>query len=318
VAGPDGPTLSVATVTTPEPGPHELLVRVRAAGVNRADLARTQQHFAAKDVNIAGLEAAGEVAAVGSEVSGFAPGDRVMAMCRDAYAEYALFDARFTLRVPDGVEWTAAAATPTWYLTAHDAIVVNGGLRQGESVLIQAAGAGVGLAGLQVARMMGAGLVLGVGRDDAKLARLRAEFGLDVAINSSREDVAAVAREATGGKGVDIVMDNVGASALKANMEAMAIGGRLIGVGRLGGRMAEIDLDLLALKRLKLIGVTFRTRSIEEKAALAARAMADLGPAISEGRLRPLVDRTFPLDEALAAQEEMRANRHLGKIVLTV
>lgn len=315
--GADGPTLRLETIRDPEPGPHDLLVRVKAAGLNRADLARVQQHFAGGDVNVAGLEAAGEVKAMGAEVRGFSIGDRVMAMCRDSYAEFALFDSRFAMRVPKGMSWEAAAATPTWYLTAHDAIVVNGEMRSGDAVLIQAAAAGVGLAGVQVAKAMGAGRVLGTSRDAAKLARLNS-FGLDVGINTSAQDFAAAAKAETGGRGVDVIMDNVGASVLKGNMEALAIGGRMVGVGRLGGKMAEIDLDLLALKRLKLIGVTFRTRGIEEKAELARRAMADLGPLIESGKLAPLVDKVFSLDEALAAQEYMKSNRHLGKIVLMV
>jgi NADPH2:quinone reductase len=315
--GTDGPTLRLESVRDPEPGPHDLLVRVKAAGLNRADLARVQQHFAGGDVNIAGLEAAGEIKAMGAEVVGFSVGDRVMAMCRDSYAEFALFDARFAMRVPKGMAWEAAAATPTWYLTAHDALAVNGAMRSGDAVLIQAAAAGVGLAGVQVAKAMGAGRVLGTSRDAAKLARLKS-FGLDVGIDTSAQDFTAAAKAETGGRGVDVIMDNVGASVLKGNMEALTIGGRMVGVGRLGGKMAEIDLDLLALKRLRLIGVTFRTRSIEEKAELARRAMADLGPLIESGKLAPLVDKVFSLDEALAAQEYMKTNRHLGKIVLMV
>ena len=317
VAGADGPTLEMQSVPEPVPGPHDLLVQVKAVGLNRADLARVQQHYASSAVNIAGLEAAGEIIALGSAVSGFAIGDRVMAMCANSYAEKTLMDARFAMKVPAGMGWEAAAATPTWYLTAHDAMIVNGAMARGESVLIQAVAAGVGLAGVQVAKALGAGLILGTSRDAAKLEKLKA-YGLDVAIDKSREDFATAAKAATGGRGVDIIMDNIGASVLKGNMEALALCGRLIGVGRLGGKMAEIDLDLSALKRLRLIGVTLRTRTIDEKAELARRAIADLGPLIESGKLAPLVDKTFPLDQALAAQDYMKTNRHLGKIVLTI
>jgi NADPH2:quinone reductase len=318
VPGAAGPELELRDVPEPVPGPHDLLVRVRAAGLNRADLARVQQHYKSTGPDIAGLEAAGEVIATGEEVGGFSAGDRVMAMCVGAYAEKALIDHRIALKVPQAMGWGEAAAVPTWFLTAHDAVIVSGRLAGHETLLIQAAASGVGLAALQVAKAMGVAAVIGTSRDKAKLARLISEFGLDHAIDTASEDFATRALELTGQRGVDVIMDNIGASALAGNMAALALRGRLIGVGRMGGRIAEIDLDLLALKRLELIGVTFRTRTIEEKAELGRRAMADLGGLIDGGRLRPVVDRSFPLDAAAQAQDYMRSNTHLGKIVLTL
>jgi NADPH:quinone reductase-like Zn-dependent oxidoreductase len=241
-----------------------------------------------------------------------------MAMCPGAYAERALFDCRTALRVPDGLSWPMAAAIPTWFLTAHDALITNGRMARGEAVLVQAVASGIGLASVQVAKAMGAGLVLGTSRSTEKLARIKSELGLDVAIDAGSENFVACTREATGGEGADVIIDNVGASVFDGNIEALALGGRLVGVGRLGGKTAAIDLDLLALKRLSLIGVTFRTRTIAQKAAVGQSAMRDLAPLIEAGTLCPIIDRTYPLAEALAAQDYMRSNRHFGKIVLTI
>lgn len=318
VPGPAGPELSVRTVPDPEPGPDDLLVAVRAAGLNRADLARAQQHYAHRAVDIAGLELAGEVVAVGSGVRGFRSGDRVMAMARDAYAERACVDWRIALPVPDGMGWAEAAATPTWFLTAHDAIATNGRLARGESVLIQAAASGVGIAAVQVAKALGAGRVLGTSSSAAKLDRLKELAGLDVGIDTGAVDTATAVRDATGGAGADLIVDHVGASALAANLQAAALKGRIVSVGRLGGKVGAIDLDLLALKRLHLVGVTFRTRTVEEKAEINRRFTADLWPALAGGTLRPVVSQTLALDAAEEAQRIMRSNAHLGKIVLMV
>lgn len=313
-----GPTLELRSVREPQAGPQDLTVAVKAAGLNRADLARAQQHYASTDVDIAGLELAGEVIAVGAAVAGWRVGDRVMAMARDAYAERAVVDARFALRVPENVGWTEAAAMPTWFLTAHDAIVTNGRLAKGESCLITAVASGVGIAALQVAKAMGAGIVLGTSSSPSKLARLKSDFGLDAGLDGAAPDFAEQVKAATGNRGADVTIDHVGASMIAGMTAAAALKGRIVSVGRLGGKIGPIDLDLVALKRLHLVGVTFRTRTIEEKQALARAFEADLWDALVNGRLRPLVAATYPLDAALAAQEAMRTNAHLGKIVLVV
>lgn len=317
VPGQDGPTLAVQSVREPQPGPADLLVAVKAAGVNRADLRRTQQHFAGGDLDIAGLEIAGEVIGVGAGVAGFAPGDRVMGMTRDGYAERAALDHRIALRVPPTMSWTDAASIPSWYLTAHDALVTNGALQPGEALLVLGAAAGVGIATIQVAKALGAHPVIGTSREAAKLARLKELCGLDVGIDASSADIAGATKAATAGQGAALIIDNIGASTLAAAMQAAALKGRIVSVGRLGGLVGQIDLDLLALKRLRLIGVTHRTRTIEEKAALNRAFLADLWPALEAGGIRPVVDKVYPLDAALAAQEHMRGNAHLGKIVLT-
>jgi len=317
VDGPDGKkTLRVGDAPSPEPGPNDLLVAVRAAGLNRADLQRRQQHFAsAGGAYIAGLEAAGEVIGMGCAVTGFAIGDRVMAMVNGGYAEQAIVDHRIAIRVPARCNWVDAAALPTLFLTAHDALVTNGRLRAGENVLIHAASSGVGLAALQLARFFGAGKILGTSGSSAKLARLR-DLGLDVGIDHTQSDIAQAAAAATGEAGVHVVLDNVGRGTLAASLQVTALGGRIVSIGRMGGSKDEIDLDRLALRRLHLIGVTFRTRTLEDKIAVGQAFLRDCGAALESGALRPVIDRTYPLDEALAAQERMRANAHLGKIVL--
>jgi len=317
VEKPEGNTLAVQTVADPTPGPNDLLIAVKAVGLNRADLARRPMHFANAGPFIPGLETTGEVIGMGANVKGFAKGDRVTAMAGSTYAERSVADHRLALKVPASMSWAEAASIPVWYLTAHDAIVVNGAMQKGEAVLIQAAAAGVGIAGVQIAKALGAGMVLGTSSSDAKLAKLKS-VGVDVGINTKTQNFAKVAREATKDKGVDVIMDNVGASVLAGNLEAAAIKARIVDVGRLGGKEAPIDLDLLALKRIKLIGVTFRSRSLEEKIELNRRAMADLWPLLESGKMKPIVDRTFAFDAALEAQTYMQSNAHFGKIVLLV
>jgi NADPH:quinone reductase len=319
---PDGGTLSLQDVPDLEPGPHDLLVRVRAAAVNRADLSQRagryrQQATARPGPLIGGLEAAGDVVATGRRTTRFHVGDRVMAQCAGAYAEFVCIDERLALPVPDALEWPQAAATPVAYVTQHDALVTNARLRPGETVLIQAAGSAVGMAAVQVARLLGAGTIFGTVAGEAQ-AELCRSAGLDVAIDHRTESFAAIVGQRTDGRGVDVIVDHVGGPVLADNLRSLAIGGRLISVGRLGPVAGELDLDLMALKRLHLIGVTFRTRTLEEYAECVRRAGEHLLPALADGRLRAIVDRTFPLAQVLDAQERMAANEHLGKIVISV
>jgi NADPH2:quinone reductase len=316
-------TLEQRNVPEPVPGPREVLIRVKATALNRADLAQRRGGYPAQRTGgdsglvIGGLEAAGEVVGMGPEVTGVATGARVMAMCSGGYAEYVTVDYRLALPVPERLNWQEAATIPVAYMTEHDALVTNARLQAGESVLVNAASSGVGVAALQLAKLFGARPILGTGGSPEKLAALAA-FGMERGINYQRENVADAVLAATNGNGVDIVIDHVGAPLLQDHMRCMALKGRLIGVGRLGGRNAEIDLDLLALKRLQLIGVTFRTRTLDERIAIAQRCATDILPALADGRLQPLIDRTFPLDEALEAQGYMASNAHIGKIVLTL
>jgi NADPH2:quinone reductase len=315
-------TLQLRDVPEPVPGPREVLVRVRATALNRADLSQRagryrQQAIAKRGPDIAGLESAGEVEAIGEQVTRFAPGDRVMGQCSGGYAERLTVDERLLIPVPDRLDWPEAAATPVAFVTEHDAIKTNAQLQPGETVLVQAAGAAVGLAAVQLARFTGAGRIIGTVAGDAQGDLVR-RLGADVAVDHEREDFEDVVARETDGRGVDVVIDHVGGPALAGNLRSLAVRGRLISVGRLGRVVGEIDLDLLARNRLRVIGVSFRTRTVEEYGDCVRLAQEDLLPALADGRLRPVVDRVFPLERALEAQERMAANRHLGKIVLCI
>lgn len=316
VPGPSGPTLELQDVPAPVAGATELLVKVRGAGLNRADLRRTQSHFASTGgAHIAGLEMAGEVIGMGSAVKGWVVGDRVMAMANACYAEQAVVDYRVALRAPEQLSWVEAAGLPTVYLTAHDALATAGGLVRGGTVLVQGVTSGVGIVAVQLAKALGASQVFGTARSSARFGRLAA-LGMDKGIDAKTQDVVAAVSQHTGGRGVDVIVDMIGGGALTANVACSAIPGRIVSVGRLGGMTDTVDLNELARKRISLVGVTFRTRSIEDKQRLNERFMADLGAQLSDGRLRPIIDRIYPLSEALAAQEYMASNAHFGKIVL--
>jgi NADPH:quinone reductase len=313
--------LEIREVTRPEPKPNEVLVRVRAAGLNRAELAIAAGHrhgSAGGTGTIVGLEWSGEVAAVGAEVRGIKACDRVMCSGSGGYAEYAVCDWGRVSPIPaNNMTFPQAATLPVALQTMHDALVTNGRLASGESVLIQGASSGVGLMGLQIAKLKGARLVVGTSTDAARRARLK-EFGADLALDSKDVSWPEAVAQATAGKGVDLIVDQVSASVANQNMKAAAIRGRIVNVGRLGGTKGEFDFDLHALKRIDYIGVTFRTRSLEEVREIVRRMRADLWQAVEAGTLHLPIDRTFPLDEAATAQAHMRANAHFGKIVLTM
>jgi len=320
--GKDAGTLELRDVPKPELRPGELLMRVRATSVNRADLyqlkgAYPTQAVADGSMIIAGLEAAGEVAGIGENVSGFTIGDRIMAMCTGGYAEFTALDHRLAILVPKNLSWEEAATIPVAYMTEHDALITNARLQAGESVLVNAASSGVGVAGIQIAKFCGAKPVIGTTGTPAKLAALT-NLGMDLGINYRTENFADVVLTATNGSGANVIIDHVGGAHLKENLRCMALKGRLISVGRLGQATGELDIELLALKRLQLIGVTWRTRTIEEKIAIVRRFTADLLPALADGRLRPFIDRIFALHQAPEAQTYMASNGQIGKIVLKV
>jgi NADPH2:quinone reductase len=320
VTGEDGRRLELRDAPDPSPRPGEVLVRVRAAGVNRADLARNPYHYAHADraaPPIAGLEMAGEVAAVGAGVSAFRVGDRVMAMASGSYAELVRVPAQLAMPVPAPMSWEEAGATPVAFLTAHDALLTHGRACAGESVLIHAVTSGVGVAALQLAKVAGARPVLGTSGLRDKLARL-AKRGLDVGIDHREESIADRVLAATDRHGADVVIDSVGGSVFTENIRCLALRGRLVQIGRLGGATAEIDLDEVARKRLTLIGVTFRTRSLEEHAAIVRAFLDHAYLALASGQLVTVVDRVFPFAEVTAAHEYLRTNAHLGKVVLRV
>ncbi|MCR0985663.1 zinc-binding dehydrogenase [Roseomonas populi] len=315
----DGPRLQ--EVPVPRPGRSEVLVRVRAAGLNRADLgmAAGRAHGAQGGAGtVLGLEWAGEVEAVGAEVTELRPGDRVMCSGAGGYAEYAVADLGRVSRLPaSNIGFAQAATLPVALQTMHDAVVTNGRLRQGEAVLVQGASSGVGLMAMQIAREMGAGLVIGTSTNPERRARLQ-EFGAGLAIDTGDAAWPDAVLSATDGRGVDLLVDQVSGPMMNANLRATAILGRIVNVGRLGGASAPFDFDLHALRRIAYVGVTFRTRSVEEVREINRRMRADLWSALEAGRLQLPVAAEYALEEAAEALAHMRANRHFGKIVLRV
>jgi NADPH:quinone reductase len=312
--------LVMRDIPQPKPKPNEVLVKVKAAGLNRADLttARGLPHGSHGGVGAAvGIEWAGEVVETGSEVQGLRPGERVMCSGNGGYAEYAVGDWGRVQTIPDGMSFEQAAVLPVALATLHNALITAGRLKAGESVMIQGASSGVGLMGLQIARLRGAKPVIGSATNDGRRGRL-AEFGADLAVDTRDPAWPDQVLAATGGKGVDLVVDMLSGPVVARTMKATAILGRIVNVGRLAGTKAEFDFDLHALRRIDYIGVTFRTRSLEEVREIGRRMRADLWDAVKAGKLTLPIDRRFPLAEAVAAQAHMRANKHFGKIVLTM
>jgi NADPH2:quinone reductase len=311
--------VEVRDAPKPEPAPAQVLVRVRAAGLNRADLimASGRMHGSAGGPGaVLGLEFAGEVEAVGSDVKSVKPGDRVMCSGNGGYAEYAVADWGRVTNIPaNNMSYEQAATLPVALQTMHNAVVTAGRLKAGETILIQGASSGVGLMGMQIAKLKGARLVMGSSTNAKRRERL-AEFGADLAIDTTQKDWGDAVLKATDGKGVDLIVDQVSASVANENLRAAAVLGRIVNVGRLGGFKGEFDFDLHAMKRIDYIGVTFRTRSVEEVREFNRVMRADLWPHVESGKLKLPIDRTFPLDQAPAALAHMRANAHFGKIVL--
>jgi NADPH2:quinone reductase len=312
--------LEVREVDKPTLGPEQVLVRVRAAGLNRADVGVAAGHVHGSmggAGTVVGLEFAGEVEAVGGAVTALKRGDPVMCSGSGGYAEYAVADWGRAVPIPNGMSFEQAATLPIALQTMHNALTTAGRLKAGETVLIQGASSGVGLMGLQIAKLKGARFVIGTSTNESRRARLR-DFGADLAVDTTRPDWSEEVVAATGGRGVDLIVDQVSASVANQNMKAAAVLGRIVNVGRLGGARGEFDFDLHALKRIDYIGVTFRTRSVEEVREIVQAMRADLWADVESGKLALPIDKIFPLDEAAAALGHMRANRHFGKIVLTM
>ncbi len=312
--------LVLRDIPAPEPGPGEVLVRVRAAGLNRAELAMAAGHAHGAlggQGAVIGLEWAGEVAALGAGVTGLREGDRVMCSGNGGYAEYAVADAGRVSPLPDSnLSWEGAASLPIALQTMHDAVVTNGQLAPGGSVLIQGASSGVGLMGLQVARLKGAGLVIGSSTQESRRAKL-GEFGAGMTVDTTDPAWPDAVLAATDGRGVDLVVDMVSGPVANGNLKATRVLGRIVNVGRLGGSLAPFDFDLHAARRISYIGVTFRSRSKAEVAEINRLMREDLWPALEAGQLSLPIERVFPLEQANEAQALMRSNAHWGKIILT-
>jgi len=310
-------TISLREVEVPEPGDKQVLVRMRAAGLNRGEFIVGHGLTKVGSSKAIGMEGAGEVAKLGAGVTRFRAGQRVMGRCAGAFSEYALMDEREAIAVPDGVPWEEAAAIPLAFLVVHDMLFTQGRLAPGEWVLVTGVSSGVGVAALQAARERGA-RVIGTSGSQEKLDKL-SPLGLDLGIRTRKADFHDAVMQATGGKGVDLVVNTVGGSVFAECVRSMAFQGRLATVGYVDGVLkAEIDIQALHARRLTLFGVSNKLRTAEQRAAGLPAFVADLMPAIAARRIKPLVDRVFPFGELEQARAHMEANRHVGKIVLAM
>lgn len=302
----------------PRPGPGELLVRAKAAGINRVDQFPTGSHFrhsAPASAPIPGLEAAGEVIEVGPDVHGYRGGERVTAMVQGGCAEFVRVNAALAIPVPQGMAWATAAALPVSYLTAHNALTTLGQLPAAGRVLIHAVTSGVGLAALQLASLQSAALIAGSSSSVEKLERLSA-LGLHLGLVDPYNGFADRVLQETGNNGVDVVLDNIGGMLLNESMRSTALGGAIVNVGRFGGIKADIDLNLHALRRIRLLGATFRSRSLREHADVVRAFLADHGQALADGSLAPLIDSVFAFADLPAAVQHSMQRGRLGKIVI--
>ena len=311
--------LRLADVPAPPLGPGTLRIRVAATAVNRADLLQRQGLYppppGASD--ILGLECSGTVAELADGVRGFAPGDPVMALLAGGgYAEEVVVDAGSVMPVPDAIPLEHAAALPEVFLTVHLNVFRLGALAEGGSVLVHGGGSGIGTAAIQLVKQAG-GRILVTAGSDGKCQRCL-ELGADAAVNYREGDFVAAARELTDGRGVDVVLDSIGAPYLTKNLEALATGGRLVLIGLMGGAKAEIPLGALLMRRLSVIGSTLRTRSAAEKAEIVADFLARFGSALASGAIGPVVDRVLPLAQAGDAHRIVKASEHFGKVLLAV
>lgn len=314
--------LEIAERPVPEPADGEVRVEVRAAGLNRADLLQRAGRYpapAGAPADIPGLEFAGEIDALGPGVTGWRRGERVFAIAAGgAQAEYLCVPASTLARIPDSLDWVDAAAVPEAFITAHDAMVSQGALGRDERVVVHAVGSGVGLAAAQLANALGA-LVFGTTRTEEKLDRARvAGVEAGVVLTDGPEPLAAAVGAWSGGVGADMVLDLVGGDYVPAGLAALAPRGRLILVGLVAGRRAGIDLGMLLSRRLSIRGTVLRSRSVAEKAAATAAFANDVIPLLASGRVRPILDRAYPLEEIRAAHTLLESNDTFGKVVVTM
>jgi putative PIG3 family NAD(P)H quinone oxidoreductase len=312
--------LEVRESARPEPAGDQVLVRVRASGLNRADLLQRAGRYPAPPgapADVPGIEFAGEVAGLGPAARAWREGQRVFGICGGgAHAEYVLAHERALAEVPPGLDWVEAAAVPEVFITAHDALWVQAGLRPAERVLVHAVGSGVGLAAVQLARAIGA-VPYGTARTPAKVERAR-EYGLEEGI-TVRDDLSAIGTAVgrwTGAQGVEVALDLVGGPYVRASVDALAARGRLLLVGTVAGGRAELELGKILGKRLRIVGTVLRARPLEEK-ILATRAFAaEVVPLLADGRLRPVVDSVFDLEGIREAHVRLESNETFGKVVL--
>lgn len=310
--------LAIGDVPEPQPGPDEVRIRVAAAGVNRADLLQREGHYppppGASD--ILGLEAAGTIDRIGQRVTRWQPGDAVMTiLAGGGLAEYVVAPAEPLMAVPAGVDLTTAAALPEALWTAYLNLFEEGRLQAGERLLVHGGASGIGTVAIQLAKALIDTEVLVTVGSSTKSEHCR-ELGADHTILYKKEDFAERTLQITGGVGVDVILDHIGGEYLQRNLRSLAVGGRLVVIGLLGGRRGEIDLGRVLARRLRVIGSVLRARPVAEKARLARALEQRVLPLLETGQLRPVIDRILPLEQVADAHRAMAANENTGKIVL--
>jgi NADPH:quinone reductase len=314
----DGDTaaIEIREVERGIPSAQQIEIRVRAAGLNRGEFILSHGLHKPGAVKAIGMEAAGEVVACGEGVKNFKIGDRVMGRCSGAFAEYALMDLREAMPMPNNLSWEEAAALPLTAMVVFDMVVIQGHLRAGEWVLIPGVSSGVGVTALAMAKALGA-KVIGTSGSQKKLDRLQSE-GLDLGLCTRKPDFYDAVMSATGGKGVNLVINTVGGSMFAECIRSMAFEGRLATVGYVDNILnADIDIQALHTKRLTLFGVSNKLRTPDQRSEAVPAFKNQILPLINEGKIKPIIERAFPFKDLIAAKEMMDTNQHLGKIILS-
>jgi putative PIG3 family NAD(P)H quinone oxidoreductase len=320
ISKPGGPDVLVPEARPlPQPGPDEILIKVAAAGVNRPDVAQRSGHYppppGASD--LPGLEVAGEVVAVGGNAKRHKLGDKVMSLVAGGgYAQYCIAQDAQAIAVPPSLSMLEAGAIPETLMTVWHNVFERGKLQPGETLLIHGGSSGIGTTAIQLAKAFGSKVVVTVGSKEKADACLK--LGADRAINYKAEDFVAEVKAATSGTGADVILDMVGGDYIERNYEAAAVDGRIVQIAFLGGPKAHVNFTKLMVKRLTHTGSTLRPRSNTDKAAIVAAIEAKVMPLLRQGQLKPLIDRTFPLEKAAEAHRRMESGEHIGKIVLAV
>ncbi len=309
--------LELRDIPVPQPGPGQIVIRIRAAALNRGEFIAGHGLHTAATARPAGFEAAGEVTALGAGVTRWKLGDRVMGRCDGAFAEHGCMTADEVFEAPRRLTWEQAAASTVVFLTVYESVMAHGRLAADEWMLVAGISSGVGVAALQVGKALGA-RVIGTSGSLEKLERLKA-LGLDVALHTRTPDFVPAVMQATDNRGVDLVVNNVGGSVFAACVDAMGFQARLAMVGYVDGHVeSHIDLGALHSKRLQLFGVSNKMRTVSHRIAAAKALERELLPMLADGRVTPLVDQVFSLDDLPLAQQCMQSNQHLGKLVVRV
>jgi putative PIG3 family NAD(P)H quinone oxidoreductase len=311
--------LTIVDLPDPVPGPGEVVLDVAAAGLNRADLLQRQGFYPPPPggSDVLGMECSGTVSAVGPDVTGWSVGDQACALlAAGGYASKVAVPAGQVMPIPDGIDLVTAAALPETACTVWSNVFMIAGLQPDETILVHGGAGGIGTMAIQLASQLGSRVLTTAGTPEKRA--LCASLGADVTIDYREQDFVEVARETTDGYGTDVILDNMGAKYLGRNVEALAVAGRLVIIGMQGGSRGELDIATLLRKRGAVIATSLRARPPEGKAAICTAVVENVWPLVAEGRVRPIVDRTIPLEEVRTAHELMESGGHTGKILLTL